>query len=496
MHARRVGLEVGRLRKGLAAQAARERGRGRAPSLVVDAHVGAQRGGLREAQAARAAGEGPLARMDAHVGLELVGAREGLGAQGAAVGALARVDLHVAAQRGGQGEVLAAHVAREGPLARVGAQVVAHGRRLEEALAAHVAHEGPLPRVDAQVPLEVVGAQELLLAHVALVRAVRAVRLPVRPQAAAGGVRLAAQLALVRRLGGQAAGGQVLPRVQPQLFLVLPQVSPQGAGQREGPVTNAAHRAVLQPVHQLVPLQRRQVQEVPRAEGAPVGAAPLVEAGVPPRTQSGLLVRAAMPQVEDAVNADALKGREEAAADVTLVLPGGQVRGAGVLQNVGRREEALPAVVAVVQGLQRGHNLVLAQLQAGAEVAPAAVALEGELAWVLHRQVAPQGFGNGKAFAALKAAVRPGARVYEEMPEEDGGIGGRVQAQRAEVAFVLVTIELITRGRWEHQAAQVLHCTLGRARVPQLSPDVYEKKILQVRIEMWFHLVVHLSATL
>lgn len=130
------------------------------------------------------------------------------------------------------------------------------------------------------------------------------------------------------------------------------------------------------------------------------------------------------------------------------------------------------------------------------KVTPATVTVKGELAWVLHCEVASQGLGNGKAFTTFEAAVRPGAGVYEEVPEEDGGIGGRVQAQRTEVAFILVTIELITRGRWEHQAAQVLHCSLRRARVPQLSPDVYEKKILQVRIEMWFHPVVHLNATL
>lgn len=69
-----------------------------------------------------------------------------------------------------------------------------------------------------------------------------------------------------------------------------------------------------------------------------------------------------MPQMEDAVNADALKGWEEAAADVTLVFPGGQVGGPGMLQNIRRREKAFSTVVAVVQGLQRRQNLMLAEL--------------------------------------------------------------------------------------------------------------------------------------
>lgn len=74
------------------------------------------------------------------------------------------------------------------------------------------------------------------------------------------------------------------------------------------------------------------------------------------------MIRDTMPQVKHAVNADALESWEEAATNITLVLPGRQVRCPGVLEDIRRREETFSTVVAVVQGLQRRHNFVLTEL--------------------------------------------------------------------------------------------------------------------------------------
>lgn len=147
-----------------------------------------------------------------------------------------------------------------------------------------------------------------------------------------------------------------------------------------------------------------------------------------------------------------------------------------MLENIHSRQKTFSTVVAVVQGLQRRQYFVLTELQAKAEAASAPVAVERKLSRVLHSEVAPQSLGNGKALSALEATVRLDTSVDEEVPKEDGRTGGRVQTQRTEVAFFLVTIQLLDRRRRQLEAA--VHSGLGGTEASDLFPGCPKKSVL------------------
>lgn len=132
---------------------------------------------------------------------------------------------------------------------------------------------------------------------------------------------------------------------------------------------------------------------------------------------------------------------------------------------------------------------MLAELEPEAEVVSTPVTVEGDLAGVFEREVVSQRLWDGKPLPALEAAVGLNACVDEEVPEEDGRTCGGVHAQGTKVGFFLVSIQLV-HGERQQWVAQVFHVGLRGARVPQFPPEMYQQKILKVRVEMCFHPIV------
>lgn len=203
-------------------------------------------------------------------------------------------------------------------------------------------------------------------------------------------------------------------------------------------------------------LQRLQVEEVLGTVTAAVRAHSIVELTSSHAEEFPCPVWAVVPQVEHAVDADAVKSGEEAATDVTFVLSGSRVCRPSMLEYVGTGQESLATAVTVVQALHRREHFMSRELQAETEGTSAAFAAQGQLVRMFG-QVLAQGFRKSKSLSTFQAAVGLYARVNKYMPQQDGCIFCRVQTEWTEVALLRLVTSLVGRRRRRVMIAWVFH---------------------------------------